>query len=129
MPRRPTALFLALALSAALLGCAKDAGSSPTSSAACAKAAGSAVTLVARNVKWSVDCISVPAPGKLQITMRSYDQAAHNVHVTGHGVNAKTTLEAGPVTQHLTVDLPTTGDYQFICDLHELQMKGTILVG
>ena len=76
--------------------------SSATPQAGCAKATGGRVTLVAKNVKFDVDCISMAAPGTLQITMRSEDQAAHNVHVRGNGVDAKTTLMPGPVTQHLT---------------------------
>jgi hypothetical protein len=133
MPRRRPVRLLVLAallgLAALLPACGGEGGSS-TPRVACALAAGGhQFTLQAKNVRWDVGCISMPAPGPLRITMHSVDQAAHNVHVTGHGVDAKTELQAGPVTQHLTVDLPVKGEYTFICDLHELQMKGVIQVG
>ena len=130
MSRRLAVVSSVLALGVALVGCGGDKGSgSAASSASCGRPTGGSFTLVAKNVKFNVDCITLAQPGRLQITMRSEDQAAHNIHVSGHGVDSKTTLEAGPVTQHLTVDLPAAGDYTFICDLHEFAMKGTIHVG
>ncbi|MCU1352607.1 MAG: hypothetical protein JWM05_1816 [Acidimicrobiales bacterium] len=128
MSPRLASLLLVVPALGALAGCGKDAGSS-SSKAACVAAANGRFTLIAKNIKWSTDCITVARPGRLQITLRSEDQAAHNVHVTGQGVDRKTPLQGGPMVQHLTVDLPSSGTYTYICDLHEFTMKGTLKVG
>jgi len=52
--------------------------------------------------------------------------AAHNVHLTGPGVN-KTTSVSGKATANWTVTLKK-GTYKFICDPHASFMKGSFKV-
>jgi plastocyanin len=60
---------------------------------------------------------------KLTVNDRS---AAHNFHITGPGVNRKTSVGAtGRTTWTLTF---TKGTYRFVCDPHASTMKGSFKV-
>lgn len=106
--------------------CAKK--SSDASTADCRAVSGTAVTLVARNVAWDTKCLRLK-PGMIDFTVDNRDSSvAHNLHVTGNGVDQKTKLVTGPVTQRLLVDLRRAGRYTFVCDIHA-DMEGTLVVG
>lgn len=112
---------------------AKQAGgpaSSTTSTsqkAACGVAEGGEVTIVAKDVAWSTDCLQAPDSVPLTIVIDNRDDGVnHNLHLTAPGSPA-TKLEAGPITQHLSVGTLAAGDYHFVCDLHP-NMTGTLQV-
>ena len=86
------------------------------------------VTIVAVDVQFEPDELSVPV-GSVDFVIDNQDDGIpHNFHVEGEGVDETTELEKGPVTQELTVDFPAAGTYEFICDIHPA-MKGTVEVG
>jgi plastocyanin len=85
------------------------------------------MTVVAKNLAFDVTCVKIK-PGPLAITYKNHDQGvAHNLHVTGNGVNASTDLKPGVNTQHLRVVLMAEGQYTFACDPHGT-MEGKIIV-
>lgn len=76
-------------------------------------AAGSAVTRLAAT-----------GPYELAVDDRSEE---HNFHLTGPGVDQTTLVsEVGSKTFQLTLQ---DGTYNFICDVHPLQMRGSFTVG
>lgn len=126
MRRLQTGLLASTLLLLTVVGlgsCTK--GSSSAAPKNCLKAAGADVKLVASNVAWNAPCIDA-RPGKVRFTVDNKDDVQHNLHVTGNGVNDKTKLQNGPVTQQLAVTLQA-GTYTFVCDIHA-KMEGKLYV-
>ena len=65
-------------------------------------------------------------PGAYTITVN--DKASiHNFHLTGPGVNKKTSVpKSGKTTWNVTLK---AGNYKFVCDPHASTMKGSFKVG
>ena len=82
---------------------------------------------MADDFAWDADSIDAPAGQDFEILVDNQDDGVqHNLDVKGGPGELKTPLEAGPVIQRLTVNLPA-GDYDYVCDLHEA-MTGTLRV-
>jgi plastocyanin len=130
--RRRAPFLLAAVLSVALLlpACGGDSGGAAPVS--CRKLAQqpdgtSRATIVGRNLAFDVSCLEV-RPGTLDLTFENRDAGvAHDLRVTGNGVNRSTDLAKGVTTQRLTVILTEPGRYTFACDPHAT-MEGTIVV-
>ena len=66
-------------------------------------------------------------PGAYSITIRDKSDF-HNFHLTGPGVNKKTTVSfVGTPAKPWNVTLKA-GTYRFVCDPHRTQMKGSFTV-
>jgi plastocyanin len=64
-------------------------------------------------------------PGKIKLVVA--DKAAiHNFHLTGPGVNVKTSV-AGTGTKTFTITLKK-GTYRFVCDPHASSMRGSFKI-
>lgn len=127
VPSRAVRAALASVLAAtALVGCGKS--SSSGSARPCTAIHGGRYTLVAHNIAWNVTCLSLAKPGAVTFTVENKDEVAHNLHVSGPGVNTKTALQMGPTTQTLTVTFASAGTYDFDCDIHAT-MEGQLRVG
>lgn len=88
---------------------------------------GNRLDLTARDVKFSLTRLSARA-GEVTIDFDNQDRAVrHNLHLSGKGINEKTSVEKGPITQHLTVTL-RPGTYRYVCDVHPAQMRGELTV-
>jgi plastocyanin len=112
-----------------LASCGDDGGPTTGPPQGCRGAApDGTVTVVAKDLAWDTDCLSVPAQTDVTITVDNQDDGVnHNIHVIGLPDGApKTKLEAGPVVQELVVRAPA-GDYKFVCDIHP-NMKGDLRV-
>ncbi len=113
----------------ATTGCGKD---DKAASASCRTLTPDAkgeyrTTIVAKNLQFDVRCIDM-GPGTLHITYDNQDSGvAHDLRITGQGVNESTDLERGPVGQELVVELTTLGTYTYACDPHAT-MEGVITV-
>ena len=82
---------------------------------------------MAKNLQFDVRCIDM-GPGTLHITYDNQDSGvAHDLRITGQGVNESTDLARGPVGQELVVELTTLGTYTYACDPHAT-MEGVITV-
>jgi alpha-D-ribose 1-methylphosphonate 5-triphosphate synthase subunit PhnH len=64
-------------------------------------------------------------PGAVSITVRDLS-SGHNFHLTGPGVNRKTSVSrTGTVTWNITL---RKGTYRFVCDPHAGSMRGSFTV-
>jgi len=114
--RRYAAPAACLLLAAtALSGC----GSSKSGSAASANSS----TLTAANITYSPTAIQLKA-GKAEITVKNTDGVKHNLTISDLKVN-KDVDQGKTVTASFTAK---PGTYQFHCEYHPNQMKGTITV-
>jgi plastocyanin len=64
-------------------------------------------------------------PGKITLAV-SDKSSIHNFHLTGPGVNVKTSV-SGTGTKTFSITLKT-GTYKFVCDPHKSVMKGSFKV-
>lgn len=115
-----------------LSACGDDTRAGPPApdGAPCAVAKEGAVTIVAESVAWDVDCLRATAGAALTITVENRDLGVnHNLRITGLPSQPGTDLDAGPVTQELTLpaEALTPGDHAFVCDIHP-NMTGTLEV-
>ncbi|MGH9151470.1 MAG: cupredoxin domain-containing protein [Acidimicrobiales bacterium] len=128
--RRPGLLALAIALVLAACGGDSDpptpaAGGGATTTTSAGGTA--ALELRAEDIAFSASSLSADA-GEVTIRFANQDEGIrHNLHVTGDGVDDKTGIEPGPVTQRLTLTLEP-GTYAYVCDVHPQQMTGELTV-
>ncbi|MBW3647111.1 MAG: cupredoxin domain-containing protein [Actinobacteria bacterium] len=129
--------LLALALTAPFVGmlsaCGGSGGAGRGSSSGSGDTAGSAdapvteVTVTSPATIFDITTIFVPVGQPVTITYRNDDEGVpHNIHVTGSGLDEKTTLKPGPDVQSLTATFPQAGDYDYICDVHPDSMTGVV---
>lgn len=96
---------------------------------ACLDASDGTVTIVAEDLAWDSSCIDGPAGTDIEITVDNRDSGVnHNISFPDAPGEPGTELEAGPVKQVLTVNLPS-GEHPFVCDIHpnmvgELRLRG-----
>ncbi|MEO6629089.1 MAG: cupredoxin domain-containing protein [Aquihabitans sp.] len=119
---------VAVAVALLLPGCSKDSEPTAVACRTVRQVDGvTKVTIVGKNIQFDVKCLNID-PGQLELTFDNQDSGvAHNLHITGTGVNEKTELEPGKTTQKLTVLLTMPGQYTFACDPHG-SMAGKIIV-
>ncbi|MGH9176975.1 MAG: cupredoxin domain-containing protein [Acidimicrobiales bacterium] len=99
-----------------------SAGAAPTPAPAAAT-----LELSAENIAFSVSTLAAEA-GRVTISFDNLDEGTpHNLHVTGDGVDERTDIEPGPVTQRLALTL-APGTYRYVCDVHPQQMTGELTV-
>lgn len=123
--RRILALGAVLALGAAACGdTTADESQGPD------EPASSTATIVADDIAFDTTELDATVGGPLTITLDNRDDAvAHNLHVEGAaGGDAKTDIEEGPTTQTLEVTFDEAGEFEYFCDVHPQQMRGTITV-
>jgi plastocyanin len=65
------------------------------------------------------------APAKFAFVIHD-NSGIHNFHLTGPGVNRKTSV-GGTGVSHWTLTL-RKGTYRYVCDPHKTTMKGTFIV-
>lgn len=84
-------------------------------------------TIVAENMAWSLDTVTVRAGTEVKATVENRDRGVpHNLHIRAAG-DPKTPLETGPVTQTMRFTIDRPGTYEFLCDAHPM-MTGEIIV-
>ncbi len=128
--RRLLAIALTTPFAGVLSACGGGTGGNSGGSG---KSAGSAdapvteVTVTSPATSFDITTIFVPIGQPVTITYRNDDEGVpHNIHVTGSGLDEKTTLKSGPDVQTLTVTFPAAGDYDYICDVHADSMTGVV---
>jgi len=106
---------------------ADGATTGPRATTGPADAAGKVLELSAENIAFSTSSLEAGA-GEVTIRFANNDDGVpHNLHVTGGGVDEKTDIEPGPVTQRLEMTLPS-GAYSYVCDVHPQQMTGQLTI-
>ena len=98
-----------------------------------AAASGGAIALVAKNVAFDQQSLTAPAGAPFQIKFDNQDSGIpHNVAIYGGSSSTNNLFRGTTVTGpgQATYDVPAlpAGAYQFQCDVHPTQMKGTLVV-
>lgn len=126
------AVVAALALTAAACGDDDEpvAQSGTTAPATAEPSDGGGVTLIAENTTFDTTTLEATVEETLTITYDNRDDGVpHNLHVEGTaGGDAKTDIEEGPTTQTLDVTFDEAGEFDYVCDVHPDQMRGTVTV-
>jgi plastocyanin len=84
-------------------------------------------TIVAEDLRFDLDRVVVPAGEEVTATIENRDDGiGHNLSVALRDGEAKTEVEAGPVTQTLRFTVPEPGEHDFVCDPHAASMQGVV---
>jgi plastocyanin len=84
-------------------------------------------TIVAEDLRFDLDGVVVPAGEEVTATIENRDDGiGHNLSVALPDGEAKTEVEAGPVTQTLRFTAPEPGEHDFVCDPHAASMRGVV---
>ena len=119
---RISAISAAMVLFAAACGGGDDAAPAPD--------AQTEIILVAQNITFDQDILTVPVGEEVTVTYEPLDSGvSHNLHViVSSERNFSTVITSGPVTQTLTFTINEAGTYTFQCDVHPDVMNGTLTV-
>ena len=116
-------------LSAACSGGSGASASAPAASAAASAPAGDAITVSAKDLKFSTASITAPADEAFQIFFDNQESAPHNVAIkdAAGAVDFKGEIVTSTT---ITYDVPAlaAGAYEFWCEVHP-DMKGTLTAG
>jgi plastocyanin len=126
-----SATMLAVALLLAGCGGSSDSSGSNSgggASATTAAAGGGAsdkVSLTAKGIAWDKTTLDLPANKQVTVTVDNQDTVEHNF--TFEDAKAEKDVEGGE-TQEVSFTTPAAGSYEFHCEYHPSQMKGTVTV-
>jgi plastocyanin len=130
-----------------LAACAEDPGtgaSSPTESpavtptptptespaATCDEPAQTKIDLVAKNIKFNVKCLVVPAGEPLRVEFVNRDSVNHNLSIYTLEFSSVFTGDIAYPDESFPYKVPAldAGQYVFQCDIHPRDMEGPLLV-
>jgi plastocyanin/mono/diheme cytochrome c family protein len=104
----------------------------PTAAGTVAGAGTNAATLTTTDNKFSQTTLTVAAGKPYQLTVSNKGAALHNFHVLNakddNGSDIKTDLLAAGKSAAITFTISKKGSYNFQCDVHPTEMKGTLTV-
>lgn len=89
---------------------------------------GDTYTLVAKNLAFNTNCMSIARGKETTITLENKDKVRHNLHITADYQEFTTGKpQPGPFTKKLRVNVDKPGSYVFVCDIHP-NMEGRLIV-
>jgi plastocyanin len=110
-------------------GCGGESGSDGTSGTAApattAASGGDKVSLTAKGFAWSQTQLSMPTGKQVTVAVDNQDTVEHNF--TFKEANADKDVDGGQSAE-VSFTTPAAGTYDFICEYHPAQMKGTVTV-
>jgi len=119
-----------VALAAVLAACSGATAAPPAGSPAAPSAgAGDATTIVAKDLKFSTDTLSVEADTAFEVVLDNQEGAPHNIAIkdaAGAEVFKGEIVANAKVTN--AIPALAAGTYTFLCEVHP-DMKGTITAG
>ena len=126
--KRLTLTLGSLALATVLAACSGASAAAPgtTSPAPAGSPSGDAVTIAAKDIKFTQPAVSVKADKAFSLVFDNQDGAPHNVSISD--ASGKNVFKGDVVTKtQITYQVPAlaAGTYGFVCDVHP-DMKGTI---
>ena len=122
MQRLLPALALVVAVAAAC-GADDDGSESESSSEPVSE-----ITITAPAISFDIDEFTVSSSDQVTVTLdNQHDGVPHNISFEGVE-DATTELTEGPDVKTLTFTAPAPGEYEFQCDAHPPQMRGTMIV-
>jgi cytochrome c oxidase subunit 2 len=95
------------------------------------------LTIVAKNLKWNTNALTVPAGSSVNLTLDNQDTGVpHNFSIykgtQAPGANDKPLvtlkIQTGPIQATQLFNAPAAGTYYFRCDVHPTAMIGTFTV-
>ena len=122
-----------VALAVVTVACSGGSGASASAPAASAPAAsapaGDAITVIAKDLKFSTASITAPADEAFQIILDNQESAPHNIAIKD-AAGAEVFKGEIVASTQVTNDVPalTAGAYEFWCEVHP-DMKGTLTAG
>jgi plastocyanin len=105
--------------------------STPSSSpATCDEPETTTIDLVAKNTRFNMKCLVVPAGEPLDVTLQNEDSVNHNFSIYTREFSSEFTgdLSHGGETFHYDVPGLESGQYLFQCDIHPRDMEGPLTV-
>jgi len=76
--------------------------------------------------------MTIPAGQPVTVTLNNRGQAIHNWHVLNlkdrEGKDITTKLLSGGQSETITFTVTQTGTFEFLCDVHPVEMRGTLFV-
>jgi plastocyanin len=86
-------------------------------------------TITSTKTEFDVEAFAVPAGEEITLTYANqHGGVPHNVHIEMPG-DPKTEVKPGPDEQTITFPAPNEpGEFDYICDVHPGQMRGTMVV-
>ena len=88
----------------------------------------SEITITAPAISFDIDEFTVSSGDEITVTFdNQHDGIPHNISFEDID-GAATELAEGPDIQELTFTAPAPGEYEFQCDAHPPQMRGTMIV-
>lgn len=107
-------------------------GEGGAAAAGIGKAGAAPAPQVTTDNKFAVTAYQVEAGKATTISVKNNGQAVHNMHILGitdaGGQDVKTDLLQPGQSANLTFTIDKEGTYQFQCDVHPTEMKGTLTV-
>jgi plastocyanin len=127
---------LAMGMAAMLLAgtaCSDDSGNEPKAAAVTATVSPEgSVTVVARDNRFEVKDVAVPANTPVTLVFQNQGSAVHNFKVTNvksaDGKEIETELLAGKKSETISFTIDKPGSYTFQCDTHPAEMRGKLTV-
>ena len=122
-----------VALAVVTVACSGGSGASASAPAASAPAAsapaGDAITVVAKDLKFSTASITAPADEAFQIILDNQESAPHNIAIKD-AAGAEVFKGEIVTSTKVTNEIPAlaAGAYEFWCEVHP-DMKGTLTAG
>ena len=84
------------------------------------------LTITSTKTAFDIEHFKVPVGEEITITyVNDDDGISHNFNLKGVE-GGKTDLERGPDRKKATFTIDEPGEYEYLCDVHPVQMKGTI---
>ena len=84
------------------------------------------LTITSTKTAFDIEHFKVPVGEEITITYANEDDGiSHNWALKGVD-DAKTDLERGVNTKEVTFTIDEAGEYEYVCEVHPVQMKGTI---
>jgi plastocyanin len=126
-----SATMLAVALLLAGCGGSSDSSGSNSGGGASATTAASGggasdkVALTAKGIAWDKTTLNLPANKQVTVTVDNQDTVEHNF--TFEDAKANKDVEGGESAE-VSFTTPAAGSYEFKCEYHPNQMKGTVTV-
>jgi plastocyanin len=100
-------------------------GGASATTAAAGGGASDRVSLTAKGIAWDKTQLNMPANKQVTVTVDNQDTVEHNF--TFEDAKANKDVEGGESAE-VSFTAPAPGSYEFHCEYHPSQMKGTVTV-